>query len=83
MDPKIEEAIKFVHAYAPEINEWKVLKKELLKTLPSVYRKQFSKVDKKTRILLINDFETTIIDFWKKITNSELYLVKNEIKKTK
>lgn len=72
MDPKIEEAIKFVHAYAPEINEWKVLKKELLKTLAPNYRKLFSTRDPKTKKPNFNDFEKSISLEWKKISGIEL-----------
>ena len=77
MDPKIEEAIKFVHAYAPEINEWKILKKELLRSLPSNHRKLFSTKDKFTRKMNFNEFEKTVFDYWTKLTGIELYLEKS------
>jgi len=35
MERKVLDAIYFVYSYAPEIREWKVLKKELLKALSS------------------------------------------------
>lgn len=76
MDPKIEEAIKFVHSYAPDIKEWKVLKKELLKFLPSDCRKVFSTRDSLTKKMNFNEFEKTVVDYWKEITGAELYLEK-------
>lgn len=76
MDPKIEEAINFVHAYAPGITQWKVLKKELLKFLPASHRKMFSTRDSSTKKMNFNDFERTVAEHWQKITGVELYLEK-------
>lgn len=76
MDPKIEEAINFVHAYAPGITQWKVLKKELLKFLPASHRKMFSTRDSSTKKMNFNDFERTVAEQWQKITGVELYLEK-------
>lgn len=76
MDPKIEEAINFVHSYAPNLTEWKVLKKEMLKFLPSSHRKLFSTRDAKTKKMNFNDFEKTVLEHWQKITGVELYLEK-------
>lgn len=77
MDPKIEEAIKFVHAYAPAIAEWKILKKELLKLLHPTERKLLSTRDKKTKILNHNELELEIIARWKELTGTDLYLGKS------
>ncbi len=76
MEPKILEAIHFVHSYAPDITEWKVLKKELLRTLPSDRRKLFSTRDAKTKKQNFNDFEKDVALQWKKITGIDLYLNK-------
>ena len=76
MDSKIEEAINFVHSYAPSIKEWKVLKKELLKCLHPNQRKLFSTRDPSTKKIIINQFELSLIDKWKTITGVDLYLGK-------
>lgn len=76
MDAKIEEAIKFVHSYAPDIKEWKILKKELLKFLPTNQRKQFSTRDEKTKEMNFNDLEKSIVERWKTITGISVYLSK-------
>lgn len=76
MDPKIEEAINFVHSYAPDIKEWKILKKELLKFLPVNQRKLFSTRDKKTKEMNFNDLEKSIVERWKIITGMNVYLNK-------
>jgi len=76
MDPKVEEVVNFVHSYAPSITEWRVLKKELLKSLPSSHRKLFSTRDNYTKKMNFNDFEKTVIEYWQKIAGVELYLEK-------
>jgi GGDEF domain-containing protein len=76
MEKRVEEALEFVHSYAPEIKEWKTLKKELLKVLPSDCRKQFSTRDSKTKVLNFNSFEENIATGWKKLSGSDLYLGK-------
>jgi len=76
MDPKVEEVVNFVYLYAPSITEWKVLKKELLKCLPSHHRKLFSTQSNITKNTNFNDFEKTVIEHWHKIANVELYLEK-------
>lgn len=74
MEKKVLEAIRFVHSYAPEIQDWKVLKRELLKALPSDKRKLFSTRDPKTKQQRPNDFEKDIVLQWKKIAGVEIYL---------
>jgi|APGre2960657373_1045057.scaffolds.fasta_scaffold235441_2 hypothetical protein len=76
MDPKVEEVVNFVHSYAPNITEWMVLKKELLKSLPSSHRKLFSTRDSSTKKMNFNDFEKTVVEHWHKIAGVELYLEK-------
>jgi len=81
MDPKVEETINFVRAYAPDISDWKILKKELLKSLPSSHRGLFSTKDRTIKKSNLNDFEKTILEYWLKITGIELYLENNDITK--
>jgi len=76
MDPKVEDAVKFVYAYAPNIKEWKVLKKELLKSLSPDLRKSFSTRDNRTKKMNFNDFEKTIVEYWQKLSGDQLYLEK-------
>lgn len=77
MDPKIEEAISFVYSYAPDIDEWKVLKRELLKFLPASQRKLFSTRDEKTKEMNFNELEKSIVERWKTITGVNVYLTKS------
>ncbi|NBQ47294.1 MAG: hypothetical protein EBU33_02420 [Sphingobacteriia bacterium] len=76
MDPKMEEALRYVLAYASDISEWMVLKKELLKYLPASARKVFSTRHPVTKEQSLNDFERKVIEYWKGLTGVELYLGK-------
>lgn len=73
-DSKIEEAIDFIHSYAPNIVEWKVLKRELLNSISPEYRKLFSKKDVAINEISLNDLEKTIIEYWQKLTGIKIYL---------
>lgn len=68
IDPKIEESLQFVKSYAPHITEWRVLKKELLKNIPSESRKLFSTRDPVTKAANFNEFEQSVADRWTKLT---------------
>ncbi len=72
MDERIEEALQFIKSYAPEIKEWKVLKRELMKCLNPQVRKLFSTRDPITKIQNFNEVEQTVADRWRTITGSEI-----------
>lgn len=72
MEQKIEEAIQFVHGYAPDIKEWRALKKELLKCLASEARKNFSTRDPVTKKQNFNEFERLIAERWEVISGNTL-----------
>jgi len=81
MEQNIDEALKFIHSYAPDISEWVVLKKELLKFLSVDKRRLFSTRDPVTKKLNFNEFEQAIVERWKVIGGKELYLSRYETKK--
>jgi hypothetical protein len=62
-------AIDYVHSYAPDITEWIVLKKELLKTLSSEERSLFSIRDPITKKQRTNELEKLIAKLWTNKTN--------------
>ena len=66
------QALKFVHAYAPDINEWKILKRELLNNLPIEKRRLFSRRDKKTKRQNFNEFEKNISTLWEEMSGCKL-----------
>jgi hypothetical protein len=72
MDPRIEEALQFINTYAPEIYEWKILKKELMKHLHPQVRKLFSTRDPVTKRQNFNDLEKCVADRWEIITGKEI-----------
>jgi hypothetical protein len=72
MDERIEEALQFIKSYAPEINEWKVLKRELMKCLNPKVRKLFSTRDPITKVQNFNEVEQTVAVRWKTITGKEI-----------
>ena len=65
-------AIEYIHSYAPNIKEWLVLKKELLKTLNSDERTLFSVRDPITKRQRTNDLERLLAKLWTSKTNLPL-----------
>lgn len=72
VDQRVEAALGFVASYAPEISEWKILKRELLLALNPDARKLFSTRDPVTKIQNFNDFEKSVAARWSQITGTEL-----------
>lgn len=68
MDPRIEEALAFVHGYAGHVDEWRTVKKELLRTLPSPLRVLFTTRDPTTKRQRLNDFEQDLARRWSEMT---------------
>jgi hypothetical protein len=57
-------SIEEVHSYASHVDEWIIIKKELLKSLPSNYRSMFSTRDAKTKKVSLNEFERQLVDIY-------------------
>lgn len=57
-------SIEEVHSYASHVDDWIIIKKELLKSLPSNYRKMFSTRDAKTKKVSLNEFERQLVDIY-------------------
>ena len=81
MDEKVLEALQFVRSYAPEISDWKVLKRELLNNLPIEKRRLFSKRDQKTKKQNFNAFEKQVLDLWQELTNISIIFTIDENQK--
>jgi hypothetical protein len=64
----IDEALAFVHSYAGHVDDWLVIKKELLKALPPEARRSFSTRDPVTKRQRTNDFERQVAERWSKMT---------------
>jgi len=61
---RIIEALDEVFSYAKNIDDWIVIKKELLKCLPSEERKSFSTRDPITKKQQTNQFEFHVASLW-------------------
>lgn len=68
MGPKVVEALTFVYGYAADVDDWLVIKKELLKALPSEERTQFSTRDPVTKKQRTNDFERLVAERWSEMS---------------
>ena len=73
-DQQYEEALQYVHAYAGHVDDWLIVKKELLKTLPMKHRLLFSIRDRKTGKQVTNDFERKLAARWSELTGRRTIL---------
>jgi bis(5'-nucleosidyl)-tetraphosphatase len=67
-DVEIEQAMNFVLSYAPHVDDWIVIKKELLKSLRPETRTKFSTRDPVTKKQVMNDFERSLAERWFNMT---------------
>jgi gamma-glutamyl phosphate reductase len=72
MDSRIVEALAFVHSYAGHIDDWLVIKKELLKALPPQLRSLFSLRDPVTKKQRTNAFERELAESWSELTGRKV-----------
>lgn len=72
---QVQAALEEVFAYASYATEWIVVKKELLKCLPSGLRTLFSLRDPITKKQRINNFELTLIKHWHDLGGNELLFI--------
>jgi hypothetical protein len=68
MNPRIAEALAFVHSYAGHVDDWLVIKKELLKALHPDDRALFSTRDPVTKRQRTNDFERLVAARWSEMS---------------
>lgn len=68
----VKKAVNIVYAYAPELREWVLLKKELLKVLPTTYRTLFSTRDPLTKKQRPNAFEHGVADIWSGLVGHDI-----------
>jgi len=74
MEKLILEKINFVSTYVSDIDDWIIIKKELLKQLPPNLRMLFSRRDEKTKKHSLNIFEKDVIEYWKRLTGITLII---------
>ena len=74
-DPRIKNTVDFVMKYAGSSDDWVLIKKEIMKSLPWQLRTNFSTRDRKTYEQRMNDFEKMIAEYWKSKTGVELRVI--------
>jgi hypothetical protein len=71
---KLDETLREIATYACHATDWQTVKKELLKSLPPADRKFFSTRDPYTKKQVLNEFESTVVDKWRKLTGVQLII---------
>lgn len=77
IDQRIIDAMKFVFTYAQDVDDWLVIKKEIVRSLPSEMRILFSKRDPKTRLQVPNELEVELMKRWSELTGRKVILTKD------
>ena len=69
---KVEESIQIVFTYASHIDEWIVVKKEVLKNIHPSLRALFSIRDPKTKKQVPNAFDLEVAARWSQLTGRKV-----------
>ena len=72
MTERIIEELYLIAKFVGPENDWMVIKKLLLRSLPPTLRKNFSTRHPKTKQQSLNEFERNLIDIYKRHTGIEL-----------
>ena len=70
--PRVINELGLIAKFAGAEDDWMVVKKLLLRSLPPVLRKNFSTRHPKTKLQSLNEFERNLIDIYKGHTGIEL-----------
>jgi hypothetical protein len=69
---RILEELTLLSTYIMEDDDWMAVKKQLLLSLPSSLRKNFSTRHPKTKKQSVNEFEASLIDIYEGMTGIKL-----------
>lgn len=72
IEEAVSEAMTEVHSYAGHVDDWIVIKKELLKSLSSEFRSLMSTRDPITKEQRANDFELRLAERWEGMTGRKV-----------
>ena len=72
----IIEALEEIMTFVGETNDWMVIKKLVLRSIPPALRTNFSTRHPKTKKQSLNEFEMIVIDWWEARTGRRLQLLK-------
>ena len=71
---RIIEQIDFVASYVSDCDDWVTIKKQILRGIPSILRKNFSTRDPVTKEQRLNQFEKKVINYYEDLTGTSLVL---------
>lgn len=71
---RILECIDFVSLYVGDCDDWVTIKKQIMRGIPSSLRTNFSTRDPITKEQNLNQFEKTVINYYKNLTGVNLVL---------
>jgi len=77
MSHRVLEELAIISTYGMKGDDWMMVKKQLLLSLPASLRKNFSTRHPQTKKQSINEFEASLIDIYEGMTGVRLRL-KNE-----
>ena len=77
----VDDALKLVHQYAPELREWIEIKKQVIKLLSPASRTLFSRRHPVTKLQMTNDFELTVAEKWADLTGESVVFTKQHEQK--
>jgi len=69
---KIVDQLIEVSQYAGDCDDWMIIKKEVMKSIPSSLRMLFSRRDPITKEQVPNDFDNLVIEYYFNITGTRL-----------
>ena len=69
---RIIEQIEFVASYAEDCDDWVTVKKEVMRGIAPILRKNFSTRDPKTKEQWLNNFEKELITYYSNLTGIDL-----------
>ena len=69
---RVARQINEVSTYTGDCDDWVTIKKEIMKGIPSSFRKLFSRRDPITKEQVPNDFDKTVIAYYFDITGIKL-----------
>lgn len=69
-----------MYDYAGSVDDWLVIKKELLKCLPPRLRRDFSRRDEKTKKQTLNDFDIAVAQEWSRLSKKPVFFRNGETK---
>lgn len=79
LPPDVEDALRLVQGYAPELKAWIEIKKQLVKNLSPKSRSLFSRRHPITKFQQTNEFELRVASRWEELTgNSVLFSRQHE-----